>query len=358
MRVLLALGLSAGGVGTHVRGLAEGLRSAGHEVVVAGPAATEATFGFTRAGARFAPVEVADRPDPAADARAVRRLRELARDGDVVHAHGVRAGALACLAATGTGTPVVVTLHNAPPAPRLASLVFGALERVVARRATTVLGVSGDLVERARRLGARRSGLAVVAAPPPPRVTATAEQVRRDLGVPDGTSLVVTVGRLAPQKALDVLLEATTVLRDLPLAVVVAGDGPLRGELASRISAGALPVRLLGRRADVPDLLAAADLVVSSADWEGQPVWLQEALLVGAPLLVTDAGGTVATVRGAARVVPVRDPRALADGVRAVLTSPAEGARLRGLSRAAAAALPTPGDATAAALAVYGSAMS
>jgi glycosyltransferase involved in cell wall biosynthesis len=355
MRILLALGLSAGGVGRHVHGLAAGLVAAGHEVVVAAPASAEETFGFAATGARVETVEVSDRPDPRLDLRAVRGLRRLARGAGVVHAHGVRAGGLTSLATAGTGVPVVVTLHNAAPTGRVASAVHALLERIVARRAALVLGVSTDLVTRMGDLGSRRTGLAVVAAPPPPAVGRSRAEVRRELGLSDETRLAVSVGRLAEQKNFGLLLDAVDRLRDLDVLLAVAGEGPERGPLEGRIAGDRLPVRLLGRRPDVPDLLAAADVVVSSADWEGQPVWLQEALLVGAPLVVTDAGGTVATIRGAAEVVPLGDAAALAAGIRAVLTDPAEGERLRGLSRAAAAALPTEADAVAAALDGYAS---
>lgn len=98
LRVALVLGTSAGGVGRHVRSVAEGLVERGARVMVCGPAATDALFGFGAGGARFAEVDLADRPRPASDARAVARLRRLLRDADVVHAHGLRAGALAAAA--------------------------------------------------------------------------------------------------------------------------------------------------------------------------------------------------------------------------------------------------------------------
>ncbi|RFU38981.1 glycosyltransferase family 1 protein, partial [Actinomadura logoneensis] len=91
-RVALVLGTSAGGVGRHVRSVAAGLVERGARVAVFGPAATEELFGFTGAGARFAELDLADRPRPVSDARAVARLRRLVRDADVVHAHGLRAG--------------------------------------------------------------------------------------------------------------------------------------------------------------------------------------------------------------------------------------------------------------------------
>ncbi|MEO7070225.1 MAG: glycosyltransferase, partial [Nostocoides sp.] len=153
MRILLVLGMSAGGVGTHVRGLAAGLAADGHDVVVAGPAQALATFDLAGTGAQRRDVPIAERPDPRRDTAAVATLRRLARDAEVVHAHGLRAGALSVLAATRSPVPVVVTLHNAAPTGRATRLVYAGLERVVARRATVVLGVSRDLVGRMTTLG-------------------------------------------------------------------------------------------------------------------------------------------------------------------------------------------------------------
>lgn len=356
MRILLVLGMSAGGVGTHVRGLAAGLVAAGHEVVVAGPAEAIETFDLAGTGAVVQAVRIAERPDPRRDATAVAAIRRLGRDADVVHAHGLRAGALACLATLRSGVPVVVTLHNAAPSGRLSRAVYAALERIVARRAAVALGVSRDLVERMLTLGARHTGLAVVPAPPPPQVTRDAARVRVEIDVPQGISLVVSVGRLAAQKDFDTLLDAVALVRSAGTSgflAVIAGDGPLEHHLLRRIVTELVPARLVGRRDDVPDLLAAADVVVSSARWEGQPVWLQEALLVGAAIVATDVGGTGDTLRGAGLLVPGADPQALADGIRLLLSDPEERARQQALSRAAAARLPSAEDAVASALSTY-----
>ena len=109
IRVALALATSTGGVGQHVRSVAEYLVKAGHIVVVTGPAATERLFGFTAAGARFRPVEIAAGLDPVRDAGAVLALRGVTAGADIVHAHGFRAGLLASVAGLGRATPLVVT---------------------------------------------------------------------------------------------------------------------------------------------------------------------------------------------------------------------------------------------------------
>ncbi|MEO6790496.1 MAG: glycosyltransferase family 4 protein [Ornithinibacter sp.] len=353
MRVLVVLGTSAGGVGQHVHGLVGSLAAAGHQVVVACPLAVEEHFGFSAVAASYAPVELSDRPHPARDAIAVRDLRRLVAGADVVHAHGLRAAALAVLAAGRSHTPVLATLHNAAPAGALTGAVYAALERVVALRAALVLGVSADLVARMTSLGARRVGLAVVAAPPSRSAGRDRYAVRADLGLDGSTALGVVIARLAPQKGLDTLLDAHAEIRGTDLVTVVAGEGPQRAALQARIDAESLPIRLLGRRRDVPDLLGAADVVISSALWEGQPVGLQEALHAGAAIVATDVGGTAAVVGEAALLVPAADPTSLSRAIRDVVLHGSVRDDLRSKAVERSGELPTPADALGAAMAAY-----
>ncbi|WP_199421851.1 lipid II flippase MurJ [Actinotalea solisilvae] len=346
-RVLQVLGSSAGGVARHVAEVASGAAGRGTRVAVAGPAALAGQVG--RDHVPYVPVEITDRPGPG-DVVALRRLRALAASADVVHAHGLRAGALAVLAARGLrgGPEVVVTLHNLPVGGPAIRAVAAALEVVVARGAHTVLGVSGDLVDRARGRGARRTERALVPAPPHRPAATSAAEVRAALGVPDGVALVLTVARLAPQKGLDLLCDAAALLgADHPggggALWAVAGDGPLEDGLAGRIAAERLPVRLLGRRADVADLLAAADVVVSAARWEGQPLGVQEALAAGAAVVATDVGGTREVTGDAAELVPP-DAAAIGAAVRGLLDDPARRAALGRAALARAATLPTADD--------------
>ncbi|MGL5862507.1 MAG: glycosyltransferase family 4 protein, partial [Phycicoccus sp.] len=141
--------------------------------------------------------------------------------------------------------------------------------------------------------------------------------------------------------------------RDLELVTVVAGDGPLRAALQARIDGERLPVRLLGHRDDVPDLLAAADVVVSSARWEGQPVGLQEALHAGAAVVATDVGGTAATVGDAALLVPADDAASLARAVRDVIRHGAVRDDLRSKAVERSGQLPTEADTLDAAVEAY-----
>ncbi|OLT30312.1 glycosyl transferase [Nocardiopsis sp. CNR-923] len=351
-RIALVVGTSTGGVGRHVRSLAEGLRERGHRVVVVGPASADRAFGFTEAGLRFAPVPIGAAPS-VGDPAVVLRLGPLVAGADVVHAHGMRAGALCALAGV---SPLVVTAHNAPPSVGgPLSAAYPVLERIVARRADVALGVSGDLVRRLRAAGARRARMAVVSAPPVGEPLIGREATRADLAVRPERPLVLTIGRLVGQKGLDTLLAAAPSIADRrPEPVVaIAGDGPLWGALHDTAAELKADVRMLGHRTDVADLLAAADLFCLPSRWEGPSLVIMEALRAGLPVVATRVGGIPDLYGGTVRMVAPDDPRGLAAEVGRVLDDPDLAEELRSRARRAAEALPTEEDAVAAADGVY-----
>ncbi|QXG76025.1 glycosyltransferase family 4 protein [Modestobacter sp. L9-4] len=345
------LATSTGGVGTHLRALLPALVAAGADVRVCGPRATEELFGFTATGAAFTEVGISAGLAPAADLRAVRALRRAAGGSDLVHAHGLRAGLVAALARR---RPLVLTLHNpVPPGGGLRRRVLDAAERATVRAADVVLAASADLAANAVRLGARDVRVAPVSAPPLPAPTRSRAQVRAELGLDDARPLVLAVGRLHPQKGYDVLLDALAAgVAGDPL-VAVAGDGPLHDALAARVTAGALPVTLLGRRTDVADLLAAADAVMLPSVWEARSLTAQEALRAGVPLVATAVGGIPDLVGDAAVLVPAGDAAALAGALGGLLTDPARRAALAAAGRRQAAGWPDEAATAAQLVALY-----
>ncbi len=375
MKVAFVLGTSTGGSARHVRMLAGGYAARGVAAEVFGPAQTDRDFGFS-AQAGFIPVEIADRPRVLRDLRAIARLRRLIRAWrpDVVHAHGLRAGALTAIALTFVRPDVyhprpalVVTVHNAPAAGGVTGAIYRVLELIVARTADSVLCVSPDLEERMRASGARRVGRALVPADAVPvpqdagrRRAAATGNVSAETRVVSfagpGRPTVLAVGRLAAQKGFGTLLDAAASWRDMrpePLLVIV-GDGPLEAGLTSQAARLKLDVRFPGHRDDVPALLASAAVFVLPSVWEGQPLILQEALRAGVPIVATRVGGTPElTGEDAALLVPPGEVAPLADAVRAVLTDPGLAARLRQAAADRARALPTEDDAVTAALAEY-----
>lgn len=359
------VGTTAGGTGAHVRMLAAGLARRGMAVSVFGPASAAAALGVASLpDAGFTPVEFGDRPRPG-DAGAVLRLRRALRSVQpgVVHAHGLRAGALTVLALTAgrrRRPAIVVTVHNAPPTGGgAAARIYRVLEPVVAHGADLVLCVSPDLERRMRAAGAHRVGRAVVPAPDTfageqPGVRADDQAVSGALA--GGAPIVFAAGRLAPQKGFGVLLEAAARWRDLEPAplLVIAGDGPLAGELRTKAATLGVRAEFPGRRDDIPALLASAAVFVLPSLWEGQPLVLQEALRAGVPVVATHTGGIPdMTGDDAALLVPPGDAARLADAIRSVLRDPALGTRLRAAARERGAALPSEDDAVAAVLACY-----
>ena len=167
------------------------------------------------------------------------------------------------------------------------------------------------------------------------------------------SSLVLTVARLHRQKALDVLIAAASRWAADDVVVCIAGDGPLEAQLQAQIDSSSAPVRLLGRRCDIADLLAAADLVVLPSRWEARSLVAQEALLAGRPLVATSVGGLVQLLGDGAQLVPADSVDALDAAVRGLLADPARRAELADRGRRQAAGWPTEASSTGQISAVY-----
>jgi glycosyltransferase involved in cell wall biosynthesis len=148
-----------------------------------------------------------------------------------------------------------------------------------------------------------------------------AGSLRQELPQAGGRPLVLTLARLDPQKGLSDLLEAAVLVPEA--LFVIAGTGGQRATLETRSRELGLGERVvfLGYREDIPDLLAACDLLVLPSHFEGLPVSVLEAMAAARPVVATRVGGTdEAVVHGeTGLLVPPRDPRALAQSIRALL---------------------------------------
>ncbi|RZB20542.1 glycosyltransferase family 1 protein [Streptomyces sp. F001] len=354
LRTVQVLGGGNAGSSAHVRSLAAGLVARGVGVTVCAPHDADHTYDFTGAGAEH--VHVPRSSDPAS----VAVLRAACTGADLVHAHGLHASFRAALALGGRRTPLVVTWHNRAHAEGARARFLRLLERRVVKAAAVVLGTTSDLVDRARRAGARDARLAAVALPgqrtpverdDPDRLR---PKIRAELGA-TGRPLLMAVGSLDPQRGYDVLLDASRAWRRLdpvPL-VVIAGEGPLRALLQRRIEEEGLPVRLIGRRDDVAELLASADLALLPSRWESRSVLAQEALHARVPLVATSVGGIPELVGDAAELVPSGDAEAFADAVVRLLTDPERREQLKEMGLRQAATWPTEDETVAQVLSIY-----
>ena len=144
-----------------------------------------------------------------------------------------------------------------------------------------------------------------------------------DLLADDGVTTFVTVGRLSPEKNQARLIRAFAAVHEKQpnTRLVLVGDGPLRRSLAALIEELGLgrAVVLTGLQRNPHAILAASDCFVLSSDYEGQPMVLLEALVLGMPIVTVDfASVESALPPGSGLVVPQTDD-GLADGLLAFL---------------------------------------
>ncbi|MBD3688640.1 glycosyltransferase family 4 protein [Nanchangia anserum] len=334
MRIVEVVGSAEGGMAAHVRQVVELTRDAGNDVILAAPASFRAADSIRRID-----VEIGDRPG-AELVTALRRLRRVARGADVVHAHGIRSSFVAALALP-RRVRLVSTWHSVPGGDGR-SRVSEVMMHVVARRAAVVLTVSEALGERARGCGARRVERALV---PPPSVSDGRIERARAAGIARADREILTIARLAPQKGIDLAVEASALLAASGChhAWHICGDGPLRAETEDAIARSGAPVHLDGHCDDVASRLMRCTVFVQTSRSEGQPVAVQEALAAGCAIVATDVGGTREVLGNAGEIVAT-DAHALARTLSTLMGDEEGQARLRQLARSRATRLPRPAD--------------
>ena len=254
----------------------------------------------------------------------------------IFHAHlswpfacksGVRAAWLARVPAI-VGT---AQLYVAPAGGRRPRLVLGLYRRIFAVSEEVKHRYAAELRVPGRTLIVVRNAIKVPAAAPIRDASLRATLVE---GRPD--FVVLTPARLHPQKGHTFLLRAAAEVPDATF--VLAGDGPLRAELEAEARDLGVAGRcvFLGQRADVPALLAAADLFVLPSLFEGLPVSVLEAMAAELPIVATAIGGTdeAITSEESGLLVPPKDPAALASAIRRLRADSPFARRLAAAARA------------------------
>lgn len=253
---------------------------------------------------------------------------------DVVHSHEFVMAVYGAPAARRAGVPLVITMHgNQAMTRRLRRRM--ALRWAFARADATV-AVSEDtrrhLIES---LGVSPASVCTVPNGIPIR-RGRPEPVREELGLLESEPLLLCVGSLMKRKGHAVLIEALARLRagglDLPWRLAIAGEGDERPRLEALIAELGFEdrVHLLGRRNDVPDLLAAADVFLMPSLWEGLPLAILEAMFAARPVIASATSGIPEAIENEREglLVPPGDVDALAEAVRRILTDPTLSGRL------------------------------
>lgn len=310
--------------------LMDGLRKRGHHNLLLCPAASRSEAEARRRGLESRQVPAGSEWRPG-NVRAVRAaLEEVAPD--LVHLHTGRANWLGGLAARRLGLPALTTRRmdrRVKRGPRTRWL-YGRLVRRVA-------AISPAVARRLREGGVPEAMIRMIPSAIDPDALHPQqgrETVRAAEGIEADAPLLLVAANLVRRKGVDVLVEALAGLAGEALhpALWIAGDGPERGALASLVKARSLEgqVRFLGRRGDVPDLLAACDVFVLPSRLEGLGVAALEAMAAGRPVVASRVGG-LGEVVGHERtglLVPPEDPGALRVALSRLLREPALGRRL------------------------------
>ncbi len=272
LHLLASTGGGMGGMENHVMGLCRGLSpDFDVHVLTDFPYASRCPPGVSFHGADF----TRSRWNPFLYRDTARCIRDLAPD--IIHAHGGKAAQLlrrirpliprSCTIATVHGTKTRIDDYDAMDG---------------------VIAVSAQI---AGRFAPGRVRVIANGVPPAPLLEASAcEALRQSLLGAHPGPLAVAIGRLAPVKGFDILIEA---FRGLSARLCIIGDGEEREDLQARIDAAGLADRvvLTGYRADARSILQAADLCVLSSRREGFPLILAEALQAGCPMVSTAVSG-------------------------------------------------------------------
>jgi len=342
--------------------LAEAIRDAGHEVTCVSAEGPGVSVARDR-NLRVVTVPISRRMwDLAAHVRTYRAYRALfaVEAFDLVHVHTPVAAFLARLAAARAGVPrIAYTAHGFyfhDRMPAWKRRAFIALERLAGRATHILLTQSAEDAEAARFHRLARPGAAIVAigngvdpgrfAPPPDRL-AIRGRLRAALETPADAPVIVMVGRLVAEKG---YLDLFAARRRVDAVLWAVGER-LPSDHAARIdraiaAIAADPilkerVRLLGYRADMPEILHAADIFVLPSHREGMPRSIIEAMMTGLPVVATDIRGSrEEVVDGETGIlVPVGDKAALAAALSRLATDPALRAAMGGAGQARARAL-------------------
>jgi glycosyltransferase involved in cell wall biosynthesis len=330
MRILMMIdgvGEGSGGGERMASGLAQALAELGEEVTLCVTrGVTEADAApLERSGVRVLGLKRGSR----AHLGAFKPLLDLLRDEefDVLHAHKFGSNIWGVLFGRLRRVRVIVAQeqtwsYQGNPARK-------ALDWLIGRFSTRFVAVSS--LDRQRMIEKERIPAEKIVMIPNayvPRPDIEIGDLRAELDLGPEVPIVGTAAVLRPQKALEVLVEAFSVVAagDPGARLVIGGDGERRQPLEAQARELGIADRthFLGMREDVPTLLAGFDVAVMSSDYEGTPLFAVECMASGTALVATRVGGLPDLVEDgvSALLVPPRDVPALAGAIGSLLGDP------------------------------------
>ena len=268
LQICASHGNQIGGMEKQVIAICEGLVAAGNEVHIA--AGAQLLEQISKDVVAHAIPTEKSRRHPALKSTLLGIIEHV--KPDIIHAHGLKAAALLQAVPKQKNCKHVVSIHGDKKDLR------------VLKNMDACIGVSKEIYTRLQEEGFPavliENGIPSYKGP-----HFSKEQLCEELNLQADLPLLLCAGRLAPVKRYELAMQAC---RDLPLNLVIAGDGPMFKELKQLTTER---IQLIGNRDDAPGLLAAADAVLSVSEREGMSLTMLEALAAGTPVLSTPVSG-------------------------------------------------------------------
>lgn len=275
------------------------------------------------------------------DLQQIKRLRELMQQNTVklLITHGYKANIIGCIATHKVQVPVIAYSHGWTGENKKV-IFFEMLDRQCMKLIHCIIAVSEGHRKQIVDAGVSEDKIIVVHNAVSVPTQEKRNIIRERYSLPDNARIVISVGRLSPEKNFSGFIQAAKQV--LPkyeeVIFLVIGEGVERRKLEEQILLSGLQGRFLlpGFSPDIPFLLPDAEIFVSSSDTEGLPVAVLEAAGAGLPVIATDVGGTAEAVHGNHNGILVQegDMVALGHAIEHLIKTPEE-AKTMGIKGAA-----------------------
>lgn len=256
---------------------------------------------------KYYDVKFARFPFSKTNIKAYKQLKNLIQENnyEIIHCHTPVAGVLTRLAArTSKNITVIYTAHGFhffKGAPLLNWLIYYPVERFCARYTDKLITINKEDYGRAKRFKLRNNGKVYYV----PGVGIDLEKIqnlkvdvkqkKKELGILENTSILLSVGELNKNKNHETVLQALSKLKDKNFIYLICGRGVLKEYLERKIQELHLEnkVKLLGYRSDVMEILKISDLFIFPSKREGLPVSVIEAMVAGLPVIASNVRGNM-----------------------------------------------------------------
>jgi glycosyltransferase involved in cell wall biosynthesis len=254
---------------------------------------------------------------------------EIARTrAKILHVHGYAASNFGRIAARKAGIPLILHEHFADPKMPVYQKIPDLFLKNLTDHAIAVSQSTADFLIRERFVPEDRVNVVFNGAPldqfaPRPRDDGYA--VRGELGLPMTAPVITTIGRLNPQKGHDTLIAAAAVVivRNPEARFLIVGDGDLLPALKAQAQTLGISGQIVfaGHRKDIPEILAATDVLCISSNYEGTPLVLFEAMAAGKAVVSTAVDGCREVIQDkkSGLLVPPGDPEKLGEALLKVI---------------------------------------